>query len=181
MRNKKSLLVPVLFFFLVSNLFPNTVKYVPQENKQIPYWQLAGADLLLPGFGALYQDRPYWAAFYATAKLGSIYLAYSALNNYSYWNSLNNAAQSRQATESAPLRFLAADGKGYTATQIFNKKNETVVQISIASILLSIAYGTSLLHTYFWHREAELDADGFYHVNINQEGNQTMLSLSYYY
>lgn len=181
MGSNKTLLVTVLFFFSLGNLFPNPAKYTPQESKQIPYWQLAGADFLVPGFGAFYYDRPYWAVFYATAKLGSLYLAYSALNNYSYWNSLNTAAQNRQATESAPLRFLAADGKGYTATQVFNKKNETVVQISIASLLLSIAYGTSLVHSYFWHRQAELDATGFYQVNLNQRGDQTLLTLSYYY
>jgi hypothetical protein len=178
---RKIITLTLFFFTFRADIYPEKATFIPSQKQQLTYLQLASADFLVPGFGAIYYNRPGWAVFYATAKLGSIYLAYAAVNNYSYWNSLNIAAQSRQSTELAPLRYQAADGKNYTSTQIFNKKNESIVQISIASILLTVVYSSSIIHNYAWHDQAENEAAGMYQISVNQEGKETKLAVSYYY
>lgn len=150
-------------------------------NKPGPFWQTAALDLIIPGYAGLKHEKYGWAAFYALTKIGSMYFTYSSVASLNYWTSLHKAAQQRQSGELVTLRYQANNGRYYTESELFNKKNEALLHIAITSLVTTFFFTSSLIHSHSWH-QADIDASsGTYMLGFVPTRDSVNLNLAFYY
>lgn len=128
---------------------------VKKPGSDLRPWEVAGLDLLVPGFGMAHHQRYYWAAGYAAAKLGALYFTYVAWKNYQFALSWERAARRRQSNEDFPLKFIdPRDGQNALTYQEIRRRvgpaGLTLVYSVVANI---VVYSVSALHSYSLSRE----------------------------